>query len=415
LVKNSRDACSCSTGSSALYLARQAVASGQFECALALGFEKMAAGSLSSGWTDRTNPIDNIIKINAELRGLDTSAPLTPQIFANAGSEYLEKNGGPDDVFHLIAEKSHNHSTLNPYAQFQQPASFEQVKTARKIFGPLTLLHCSPTSDGAGCAILANEAFVVKHGLGTQAVEIAGQSLVTDSVLAFDPERKQKSCLQAAGFDMTKKAASDVYRQAGILPKEVDVVELHDCFSPNELITYDALGLCEPGKAADFIMSGAATLPAFYKGSKQPLKRTIVNPSGGLISKGHPLGATGLAQCAELNWQIRYYFFQYYFFILININRGMAGKRQVTGVRYALQHNIGLGGAVVVTLYKKATLPASPTTFKDSVSRFGYNPAIEARPVTSQMIQSVLSKKGSLLGTPNQLDCLFLEKLNSKL
>jgi sterol carrier protein 2 len=273
---------------------------------MALGFEKMAAGSLSSGWSDRTNPIDQIIGTMSEVRGIDGSAPLTPQIFANAGLEYIEKFGGTEDCFHLIAEKSHNHSTLNPYAQFRKAATFEQVKTARKIFGPMTLLHCSPTSDGAGCVIIASEAFVLKHALGAQAVEIVAQSIATDSILAFDPAEKEKSCIQVAGSDMSRKAAQDVYKAAGISAKDVDVVELHDCFSANELITYDALGLCEPGKAVEFLESGAVTLPAFYKGGKTPARRVIVNPSGGLISKGHPLGATGLAQCSELCWQARY-------------------------------------------------------------------------------------------------------------
>ena len=263
----------------------------------------MAAGSLSSGWNDRTNPIDKIIQVMADLRGID-SVPLTPQIFANAGLEYLEKHGGPAECFDAIAEKSHNHSTLNPYAQFRMPATLEQVNKARKIFGPLTLLHCSPTSDGAACVIVASEAFVLKHGLGAQAVEIVAQSLATDSTAAFDPNDKNKSCVEAAGFGMSRKAAQDVYKAAGITSKQVDVVELHDCFSANELITYDALELCAPGKAADFVCSGAATLPAFSKG-KNPARKVIVNPSGGLISKGHPLGATGLAQCSELCWQVR--------------------------------------------------------------------------------------------------------------
>ena len=182
----------------------------------------------------------------------------------------------------------------------------EQVNKARKIFGPLTLLHCSPTSDGAGCAVIASEEFVLKHGLGNQAVEIVAQALATDSPQAFDPLGQQRSCIELAGFGMSKKAAQEVYEKAGISPSEVDVVELHDCFSPNELITYDALGLCAPGKAAEFVLSGAATLPVFdTKNPSPPTKRVCVNPSGGLISKGHPLGATGLAQCAEICWQLR--------------------------------------------------------------------------------------------------------------
>jgi sterol carrier protein 2 len=241
-----------------LYLARQSIESG-LDCVMAVGFEKMAAGSLSAAWNDRTNPIDQVISVMSELRGIE-NAPLTPQIFANAGLEYLEKYGGDPDAFDLIAEKSHNHSTLNPYAQFRMPATLEQVKNARKIVGPLTLLHCSPTSDGAGCAILASEDFVKRHGLLNQAVEIVAQSLATDSTFAFDPKCQEKSCVQVAGFGMSHTAAQQVYQKAGITPEEVDVVELHDCFSANELVTYDALGLCPTGKAADFISSGKCTV-----------------------------------------------------------------------------------------------------------------------------------------------------------
>ncbi|KAJ3108520.1 sterol carrier protein 2 [Phlyctochytrium bullatum] len=385
----------CSTGSTALYLARNAVAGGQAECALALGFEKMAPGSLATVWQDRTNPMDKSVEQMIELRGFD-SAPFAPQIFANAGLEYLDKYGGNPDAFDVIAAKSHTHSTLNPYAQFKQPANVEQVKKARKIFGPLTLLHCSPTSDGAGCAILASEDFVLKHGLGPQAVEIAAQSLATDSPLAHDPEGQSKSCIEIAGADMTRRAATDVYKAAGISPKDVSVVELHDCFSANELITYDALGLCEPGKAADFTMAGSTFLPQFWKGPA-PARRVVVNPSGGLISKGHPLGATGLAQCCELNWQLREW----------------AGKRQVPDAKFALQHNIGLGGAVVITLYKKPDLPR-PSGYQDPRERFGYNPAVECREVSEEDFKRVISRKGSLAGTPKSLKAEWAEKFAKK-
>jgi sterol carrier protein 2 len=369
---------------------------------MAVGFEKMAAGSLSAAWNDRTNPIDQIVHVMSELRGVE-NVPLTPQIFANAGIEYMEKFGGNPDAFDLIAEKSHNHSTLNPYAQFRMPATLEQVKKARKIVGPLTLLHCSPTSDGAGCAILASEEFVRKHGLMNQAVEIVAQALATDSTSAFDPKGQEKSCIQVAGFGMSQKAAQQVYEKARITAKDIDVVELHDCFSANELVTYDALGLCPPGKAADFISSGKCTvifnnpykkLPQFYKGNfPANQKKTIVNPSGGLISKGHPLGATGLAQCAELCWQLR----------------GLAGKRQVANARYGLQHNIGLGGAAVVTLYKKAT-DVNPSQNEVTISRFGYNPAVEARGISLEQLQQVMSKSGSLVGTREKIKEEYAQK-----
>jgi len=194
------------------------------------------------------------------------------------------------------------------------------------VFDPLTKLQCCPTSDGAGAAILASERFVEQHGLRARAVEIAGMAMTTDFPSTFE----EKSSIKLVGYDMTKQAAQRVYEQAGLGPEDVDVVELHDCFSCNELVTYEALGLCPEGTAGEFIDSGANT----YGG------RVVVNPSGGLISKGHPLGATGLAQCAELTWQLR----------------GEAAARQVDGATLGLQHNLGLGGAAVVTAYRKSDL-----------------------------------------------------------
>jgi sterol carrier protein 2 len=213
----------------------------------------------------------------------------------------------------------------NPYSQFQDEYSLEDILKAPMVYDPLTKLQCCPTSDGAGAAIVASERFVREHGLEGKAVEILAQAMTTDFASSFE-----KSDMKLVGYDMTQAAARQVYEQSGCGPEDVDVVELHDCFSANELITYEALGLCPEGKAGAFVDSGAQT----YGG------QVVVNPSGGLISKGHPLGATGLAQCAELSWQLR----------------GEAGKRQVEGAKLALQHNLGLGGAAVVTLYRKADL-----------------------------------------------------------
>ncbi|SPQ95541.1 propanoyl-CoA C-acyltransferase [Plasmodiophora brassicae] len=383
----------CSTGSTALYVARQAILCGQTSCAMALGFEKMAPGSLATVWKDRTNPLGRLLKDMASVRGYDTKAPFAAQIFSNAGVEYLEQHGGPPAALDAIAAKSHNHSTLNPYAQHNHPASIDDVRNARRIVGPLTLLHCSPTSDGAACAIVADEEFVVRHGLQRQAIEILSQELVTDSTMAFDPARqKPPSCVELAGADMTRTAARRAYAAAGITPADVSVVELHDCFSANELITYDALGLCPPGRAAEYAMSGATTLPQFRAKEPSPQDRaTIVNPSGGLISKGHPLGATGLAQCCELSWQLR----------------GWAGPRQVPNADKALQHNIGLGGAVVLTIYGRPAQPletgAESRPDEDPRKRFGYNPAVECRQIAASDVQRVMSRRGSLSGTPGRV------------
>ena len=401
----------CSTGSTALYLARQAVLSGQAECALALGFEKMSAGSLSNVFQDRTNPLDVTLLTMNELRGIDAKAPFAPQIFGNAGLEYCERFGGNKDAMDVIAFKSHSHSTLNPYAQFRTKYTLQQVKKARTVYGPLTLLHCSPTSDGAGAVVVASEAFVKSRGLARQAIEIAAQTMATDSPRAFGPFKPvaEKSSIEIAGADMTRRAVADAYRMAHISAVDVDVVELHDCFSANELITYEALGLCEKGKACDFTLSGATMLPQFEREMKEALsvgipakRRVVVNPSGGLISKGHPLGATGLAQCAELVWQLR----------------GWAGQRQVPSPRYALQHNIGLGGAVVIGIYKRAdekSLESGNSQWQDSRSRFGYNPAIECRSVTVSDVQSIISKQGGLIGTPSKLIPEIQHKLNREI
>jgi len=314
----------CATGSTALFMAKQFIEGGLADCCMALGFEKMERGSLGTHFTDRTNPMDKHAKSMIEKRGF-AKAPPAPQFFGNAGREHMEKFGTTAEHFAKIGWKNHKHSVNNPYSQFQDEYSLEDIKNAPMIFEPLTKLQCCPTSDGSGAAILCSEEFVRKHNLQDKAVEIAGMTMVTDLPDAFEG-----SSMKLVGYDMTKDAARKVYEQSGNGPEDVDVVELHDCFSANELITYEALGLCPEGKAGQFIDSGAQT----YGG------QVVVNPSGGLISKGHPLGATGLAQCAELNWQIR----------------GQADARQVEGAKVALQHNLGLGGAAVVALYRKADL-----------------------------------------------------------
>jgi sterol carrier protein 2 len=311
----------CATGSTALFMAKQFVEASIADCVLALGFEKMEKGSLGIKYTDRVNPMDKHAQAMIEKRGFE-KAPPAAQFFGNAGREHMEKYGTTPEHFAKIGWKNHKHSVNNPYSQFQDEYSLEDIKNAPMVFAPLTKLQCCPTSDGAGAAILCSEDFVKQHGLQGKAVEILGMAMTTDTASSFSD-----SSIKLIGSDMTKDAASKVYEQSGYGPEDIDVVELHDCFAANELVTYEALGLCPEGKAGEFIDSGAQT----YGGE------VVVNPSGGLISKGHPLGATGLAQCAELNWQVR----------------GEADKRQVDGAKLGLQHNLGLGGAAVVALYKK--------------------------------------------------------------
>ncbi|KAI9028807.1 thiolase-like protein [Phycomyces nitens] len=343
----------CSTGSTALLQARNAVASGSVECAMALGFERMASGSLGVVFSDRTNPLDHVSTVMVSERG-STQAPYAAQIFGNAGLAYMERYGATPRHLAKIAEKNHRHSSNNPYSQFQTIYTLDEIEQSPSVFGPLTKLQCCPTSDGASCAIVCNEAFVIKHGLADQAVEIASQVMATDS-----PRMLSTDGIEWAGSDMTRRAAAEAFEKAGITPNDVQVIELHDCFSANELLTYDALGLTPPGKAHTLIDSGDNTYGGKY----------VINPSGGLISKGHPLGATGLAQCTELVWQIR----------------GWAGDRQVDNVEYALQHNVGLGGAVVITIYKRGQV-------KQPKPLTSYNPGCEARYITKEDFEKAASK-----------------------
>lgn len=313
----------CSTGSTALFLARQAVKFGIADCALALGFEKMERGSLGMKFEDRANPLSRHLERMHEMRAPEQS-PFAPEMFGNAGRDHMREYGSTPEHFAWIAWKNHRHSTSNPYAQFQVEYSLEEILASRMIHEPLTKLQCSPTSDGSAAAILASERFVEANGLWDRAIEIAGQAMTTDFGSSFD---ETADCMTIVGSDMSREAARLAYEEAEVGSTEIDVCELHDCFSTNELITYEALGFAPAGEAAALVESEATTY-----GGRGP----VVNPSGGLISKGHPLGATGLAQCSELIWQLR----------------GEADKRQVEGARLALQHNIGLGGAAVVTVYR---------------------------------------------------------------
>jgi len=310
----------CSTGSTALFLARQAVESGAVDCALAVGFEQMVPGALGAVFTDRPSPFEDFAKVADEVMG-PSNAPLVGKFFGGAGREYQDEYGAEDETFALISVKARAHAANNPCAVFRQPVSLEEVMASPHIYGPLTRLQCCPPTCGAAAAIICSEGFAARHGLNAP-VRIRAQSMTTDRPETFDAN----SMIKMTGYDLSKEAADRVYAQAGVGPEDVDVVELHDCFTANELLTYEALGLTEPGSAERFIRDGDNS----YGG------KVVTNPSGGLLSKGHPLGATGLAQCYEL----------------VNQLRDTAGAGQVAGARLALGHNLGLGGACVVTLYE---------------------------------------------------------------
>jgi sterol carrier protein 2 len=304
------------------------------------------------------------MRMMGDTRGISNSPP-NAQYFANAGLEYMEKYGAEARDFAEIARISHLHSAKNPYAQFRDVYTLEQIEKAPMIHYPLTKLQCSPTSDGAGAAVIVSQKFLDERPhLKSQAILIAGQSLMTDS-----PQLYSKSSMDLVGYDMTKRAAQAALKEAGVNAKDIKVAELHDCFSANELILLEGLGFSEPGKAHMMVRNGDIT----YGG------KVVVNPSGGLISKGHPLGATGLAQCAELTWQLR----------------GWANNRLVDNADVALQHNLGLGGAVVINVYKRAdgqkNVKMSDEEIKKA-SQFSYNPAVEARYVTKEEGEKVRSK-----------------------
>jgi acetyl-CoA acetyltransferase len=313
----------CSTGSTALYLARQAVASGAVDCALAAGFEQMAPGALTAKFPDRPTPFDAFDRETDALVGMP-DVPLAIRYFGGAGASHMRKYGTKLETFAKIRAKASRHAARNPLALFRKEVSADDVMASPVLMpGVMTRLMACPPTCGAAAAVVVSEGFAKRHGIAAR-VTIAAQAMTTDTPNTFAAH----DMMQLVGYDMAKAAANEVYEAAGVGPDDVDVVELHDCFAQNELISYEALGLCAEGEGARFVDAGDNT----YGG------RCVTNPSGGLLSKGHPLGATGLAQCYELTHQLR----------------GTAQERQVPGARLALQHNLGLGGACVVTLYRGA-------------------------------------------------------------
>jgi len=302
----------CSTGSTALHLGYQAIASGMNECVLAFGFEKMNKGPLEK----------QLLGLEEIGKEADKGAPpIAARMFGDGGRQHMELYGTTKEQFAKVSVKNHRHSVNNPRSQYRDACTLDEVLASRLVYDPLTILQCCPTSDGAGAAILCSEEYANKHGI-SRPVKIVAQAMTTDKMEDF-----AMGSLGWIGVGMSKRAAQKVYEQAGIGPDDIDVIELHDCFSTNELVTYESLQLCPEGQGGRLIDEDQVT----YGG------KWVVNPSGGLLSKGHPLGATGLAQCAELVWQLL----------------GKAEKRQVENAKIGLQHNVGLGGACVVTMYQR--------------------------------------------------------------
>ncbi|KQW37524.1 lipid-transfer protein [Rhizobacter sp. Root404] len=313
----------CSTGSTALFLARQAIEGGAAECVLVLGFEQMQRGALGSAWPDRPTPFVDFDTLTAELVG-DVDVPFALKYFGGAGQSHMRKYGTPLATFAKIRAKASRHAANNPLALLRTVLTEDDVLQSPALWpGVMTRLMACPPTCGAAAALLVSPAFARRHGLRAD-VAIAAQAMTTDTPISFE----SRDMMDVVGHDMARRCAAMVYEASGIGPLDVKVVELHDCFAQNELISYEALGLCPPGGAEKFVDDGDNT----YGG------RVVTNPSGGLLSKGHPLGATGLAQCYELTHQLR----------------GTAEARQVPGAKVALQHNLGLGGACVVTMYQAA-------------------------------------------------------------
>ena len=312
----------CSTGSTALFLARQAVASGAADCVLALGFEQMNPGALGTQFQDRPSPFERFDAATDALVG-HAEVPLALRYFGGAGLAHMQQHGTQLSTFAKIRAKASRHAANNPLALLRKVVTDDEVLASPSLWpGVMTRLMACPPTCGAAAAILCSADFANAHGLD-RSVRIRAQAMTTDSPATFEAQDMR----EVVGFSMARAAAHQVYEAAGIGPGDVDVVELHDCFAQNELLSYEALGLCPVGGAERFVCDGDNT----YGG------QVVTNPSGGLLSKGHPLGATGLAQCTELVQQLR----------------GAAGPRQVDGARLALQHNLGLGGACVVTLYER--------------------------------------------------------------
>jgi len=313
----------CASGSSAFALAVQALESGRVECALALGFEQMEPGALDMMFPGKTSPLARFEDAIGVIMGLTEAERDTPPAICLFGAqvEAMLELGVTEETLAAVAVKSRQHAAHNENAIFRDPLTVEEILETTPIFRKLRKNYACPPSCGAAAVIICTEEFARSHGIRSDVI-LAGRGWASDRRKYFSG-----GALDVMFQALSRDAAEAAYNNAGIGPEEVDVIELHDCFTSNELATYVALGLCREDELNEFVASGQAT----YGG------RVVVNPSGGLLAKGHPLGATGLAQITELTWQLR----------------GTAGKRQVQGARVALQHNGGLGSAGFVHIFQK--------------------------------------------------------------
>ncbi|HEY8489762.1 MAG TPA: thiolase family protein [Dehalococcoidia bacterium] len=296
----------CATGSTAFREAYFAIASGAYDMVMAVGTEQMGRGLLGAPSDPTTSP-EGVV-----------GTGLMPGVFGMAGMEHMRKYGTTVEQFAKVAVKNHKHSVLNPLAQYQVEMTLEDVLNARMVAYPNTLYMCCPTGDGAAAAILCS---------AEKARQLTSKPVwVKASVLTSDPWTDRDLTFPDINT-LTRRAAQEAYEQAGLGPKDLDMVELHDCFATAELLHYENLGLCGEGEAGRMIDEGRT-----YNGGDIP-----VNVSGGLLSKGHPLGATGVANIAEIVWHLR----------------GEAGQRQVEGAKVGLAHVIGLGSACTIHILQR--------------------------------------------------------------
>ncbi|XP_065661162.1 sterol carrier protein 2 isoform X3 [Hydra vulgaris] len=330
----------CSSASCALMLSKILVQSGDYKCVLALGFEKMDRG-LTVKWNDRLHPsqahFDYMRKLGVSAENIPSLESFTSdvlKVYAYGAREHAKKYGTTKEQHAKIAYKNHYQSQYNPKACLQKVFSMQSIMS-QVICAPITLAMCALTADGGAAAVICSEDFMDKYNLKSKAVEIISQKMVTDLPSSFNG-----SLLSIGGYDMAKKAAQDCFADSGLSIHDIDIIELHDCFACNEMFLYEALGLCEEG-GGGLLIDNSKWIENSNGGKLCQLgSRWYVNTDGGLESKGHPIGASGLAQCAEI----------------VNQLRGNAGLRQVDEAKYGLQHNFGIGGAAVVTVYGKLSL-----------------------------------------------------------
>jgi acetyl-CoA acyltransferase len=299
----------CATGATAFREGWTAVKAGLYDLVLAVGVEQMGRGLLGGGAPAKGIPSEGL-----------TGSGTMPSVFAEAGLEHTRKYGTTFEQFAKVSVKNHHHSTMNDRAMYQIETPLDEVMNSEMISYPNTKLMCSVNVDGSAAAVIASEKKVKELGLGNRAVKVRA------SVLTSDPWQERDLVMPDVNT-CTRIAAKTAYEMAGLGPEDVDLVELHDCFATAEILHYENLGLCGDGEAGKLIDDGEVAL-----GGRIP-----VNVSGGLLSKGHPLGATGIANIYEVSTHLR----------------GEAGKRQVEGARIGLTHVIGLGSACGIHILEK--------------------------------------------------------------